>query len=116
MNKKYIMFIFTLFLGFNIIDVNAHTKSAQFLESKDGKSGPLTITFEDPNFCVVVNSVNGEITGWSLPEKDYKKLTEEEKYYILIDAAEIVFGKESERYELNKEKFMTMIEELKQTE
>ena len=116
MNKKYIGFVLAFFICFSTINVNAHPKSAQFLESKDGKSGPLTITFEDPNFCVVVNSVNGEITGWSLLEEDYKKLTEEEIYYILIDAAEIVFGKDSERYELNKEKFMAMIEELKQTE
>ena len=37
----------------------------------------------------------------------------EEWYYILIDCAEKIFGKNSDRYEVNKEKFMNMIEEMK---
>lgn len=38
----------------------------------------------------------------------------EEWYYILIDCAEKIFGKNSDRYEVNKEKFMNMIAELKE--
>lgn len=50
--------------------------------------------------------------SWTIPSGS-EDITEEEWCCILIDCAEKIFGKESERYEVNKEKFMNMIEEMK---
>ena len=42
-----------------------------------------------------------------LPEN----ITDEQLAQMVIDCAEIIYGKDSEHYELNKDKFTTLLEE-----
>ena len=112
MNKKYILFVLAFFICFSTISVKAHPKSAQFIEGKGDMVEGLEVTFENPNFRVAFSSGNGEIMSWTVPE-GAEDITQEEWCYILIDCAEKIFGKGSERYEVNKEKFTNMIEEMK---
>ncbi|MTN54682.1 hypothetical protein GMB64_12775 [Turicibacter sanguinis] len=112
MMKKYVISVFIAFLSFSSLIAQAHPKSAQFLEGKDDLVECLSVTFENPNFGVSFSSGNGEIVSWTIPEGS-EDITKEEWCYILIDCAEKIFGKNSDRYEVNKEKFMNMIEEMK---
>lgn len=112
MVKKYVISAFIAFLYFGGFSVQAHPKSAQFLEGKDDLIECLNVTFEDPNFSVSFSSGNGEIVSWTIPDES-NNITEEELYFILIDCAEKIFGKGTDRFEVNKEKFMSMIEELR---
>lgn len=113
MVKKYVISAFIFFICFSGLNVYAHPKSAQFIEGKDDLVECLNVVFENPNFVVSFSSGNGEIMGWTIPE-GAEDITEEEWCYILIDCAEKIFGKGTDRYEVNKEKFMNMIEELKE--
>lgn len=110
--KKYVISVFIAFLSFSSLIAQAHPISAQFLEGKDDLVECLSVTFENPNFGVSFSSGNGEIVSWTIPEGS-EDITKEEWCYILIDCAEKIFGKNSDRYEVNKEKFMNMIEEMK---
>ena len=112
MMKKYVISVFIAFLSFSSLIAQAHPKSAQFIESKDDIVECLNVVFENPDFRISFSSGNGEIMGWTVPE-GAEDITEEEWCYILIDCAEKIFGKNSDRYEVNKEKFMNMIEEMK---
>ncbi|MTN45745.1 hypothetical protein GMB51_11260 [Turicibacter sanguinis] len=113
MNKKYIMFVLVFFICFTSLTAKAHPKSAQFIEGKDDMVECLEVVFENPNFRISFSSGNGEIMGWTVPE-GAEDITKEEWCYILVDCAEKIFGKGTDRYEVNKEKFMNMIEELKE--
>lgn len=112
MIKKYVIPVFIAFLSFSGLSVQAHPKSAQFIEGKGDMVESLEVTFENPNFRVAFSSGNGEIMSWTVPE-GAEDITQEEWCYILIDCAEKIFGKGTERYEVNKEKFTNMIEEMK---
>ena len=111
MNKNYIFFVLAFLIYFSGMSVKAHPKSAQFIEGKGDMVESLEVTFENPNFRVAFSSGNGEIMSWTIPDGS-EDITEEEWCYILIDCAEKIFGKGTERYEVNKEKFMGMIEEM----
>ena len=113
MVKKYVTFAFIFFMWFSGINVQGHPKSAQFLEGKDDLVECLNVVFENRDFRVSFSSGYGEIMGWTVPE-GAEDITDEEWCYILIDCAEKIFGKNSDRYEVNKEKFMKMIEEVKE--
>ena len=112
MNKKYILFVFVFFISFSSIGVKASTKSDEFLESNKFGVECLKVSFNKQDFFVTFDSKSGEILSVSLPDKS-ENITDEELVYIVIDCAEKIFGKDSDRYELNKQKFMNLIEEMK---
>ena len=112
MNKKYILFVFMFFISLSNIGVKASTKSDEFLESNKFDVECLEVSFNKQDFSVIFDSKSGEILSHSLPDKS-ENITNEELLYIVIDCAEKIFGKDSDRYELNKQKFMNIIEEMK---
>ena len=111
MNKKYILFVFLFFVCLSNISIKAHLRTDEIIGNGDATKH-INASFENPNFRVAFNVRTGEITGWTIPDES-ENVIEEELYYILIDCAEKIFGKDSARYEVNKEKFMNMIEEMK---
>lgn len=111
MNKKYILFVLTFFICLSSMIINAHPRTDE-ITGRGDTTEYINATFDNPNFGVAFVVETGEIMSWSVPE-GAEDITEEEWCYILIDCAEKIFGKESERYEVNKEKFMNMIEEMK---
>ena len=112
MNKKYILFVFVFFISLSSISIKASTKSDEFLESNKFDVECLKVLFNKQDFYVTFNSETGEILSVSLPDKS-ENINDEELVYIVIDCAEKIFGKDSDRYELNKQKFMNFIEEVK---
>lgn len=112
MIKKTVISIFIGFLCLSSLLVKAHPRTDEIIGNGDATKY-INASFENPNFVVAFLVRTGEITGWSVPDES-ENVTEEELYYILIDCAEKIFGKDTERYEVNKEKFMNMIEEMKE--
>ena len=69
----------------------------------------MNITFDRSEFSLAIRASDGEITGFGpLPEFD---MTDEKLAQMVIDCAELIYGKDSERYELNKDKFTALLEE-----
>ena len=69
----------------------------------------MNITFDRSEFSLAIRASDGEITGFGpLPEFD---MTDEKLAQMVIDCSELIYGKDSERYELNKNKFTALLEE-----
>lgn len=113
MSKKSIVLIFLFFISLSNISIKASTKSDEFLESNKFDVECLKVLFNKQDFFVIFDSKSGEILSFSLPDKS-ENITDEELLYIVIDCAEKIFGEDSDRYELNKQKFMNAIEEMKE--
>ena len=109
---KKAIWICIFFLCLSSMRVESHPRTDEVIGNGD-VTKYINASFENPDFVVAFVVETGEIMGWSVPP-DVKDVSDEEMYYILIDCAEKIFGKESDRYEVNKEKFMKMIEEIKE--
>ncbi|MGL4338638.1 MAG: hypothetical protein ACRCST_17255 [Turicibacter sp.] len=72
----------------------------------------MEVSFNKKDFSITFDSQTGEILSFSLPNKS-ENITDEEWCYIVIDCAEKIFGKDSDRYELNRQKFMKLMEDMK---
>ena len=71
----------------------------------------INVEFDDSFFTLKIKVSNGEIVGYSPLSNTTKKMTDEQLVQMIIDGAELIYGKDSERYELNKDKFTTLLEE-----
>ena len=67
--------------------------------------------FDDSFFTLKIKVSNGEIIGYSPLPQIAKTMTDEQLVQMIIDGAELIYGKDSERYELNKNKFTALLEE-----
>ena len=119
MTKKYVLFILTLLMVFSYIRVNAksvdsydsYTKLVDPYRVKKNEEEFINVEFDDSFFTLKIMVSNGEIVGYSPLSNTTKKMTDEQLVRMIIDGAELLYGKDNERYELNKDKFTTLLEE-----
>lgn len=119
MTKKYVLSILTLLMVFSCIRVNAksvdsydsYTKLVNPYRGNKNEEEFINVEFDDSFFTLKIKISNGEIVGYSPLPQTTKKMTDEQLVQMIIDGAELLYGKDSERYELNKDKFTTLLEE-----
>ena len=119
MTKKYVLSILTLLMVFSCIRV--HAKSVDSYDSYTKLVNPykvnkneeefINVEFDDSFFTLKIKVSNGEIIGYSPLPQIAKTMTDEQLVQMIIDGAELIYGKDSERYELNKNKFTALLEE-----
>ncbi len=119
MTKKYVLFILALLMIFSYIRVNAksvdsydsYTKLVDPYRVKKNEEKFINVEFDNSFFTLKIKVSNGEIVGYSPLSNTTKKMTDEQLVQMIIDGSELLYGKDSERYELNKDKFTTLLEE-----
>lgn len=109
MTKKYVLSILTLLMIFSCIRV--HAKSVDPYIMNKNEQEYINVTFQESFYTVKIKVSNGEIVGWSELTQTTKNMTDEDLALMLIDCAELLYGKGNERYELNRDKFITLLEE-----
>lgn len=108
MIKKYVLSILVLLIFFSCIQVNANSLDPYIMNKNEQKF--INVEFEDSFFTVKIKASNGEIVGYSELSKTTKTMTNEQLVQMIIDCAELIYGKDSNRYKLNKDKFTTLLE------
>lgn len=108
MTKKYVLFILTLLMIFSCIPVNANSVDPYIMNKNEQEF--MNVKFDDSFFTVKIKLSNGEIVGYSELSKTTKPMTDGEWVQMIVDCAEAIYGKDSERYKLNKNKFITLFE------
>ena len=116
MIKKYVLSILTLLMVFSCIRVDAksvdsYTKLVNPYKVNKNEEEFINVEFDDSFFTLKIKVSNGEIIGYSPLPQTAKTMTDEQLVQMIIDGAELIYGKDSERYELNKNKFTTLLEE-----
>ena len=116
MTKKYVLSILTLLMVFSCIRVDAksvdsYTKLVNPYKVNKNEEEFINVEFDDSFFTLKIKVSNGEIIGYSPLPQTAKTMTDEQLVQMIIDGAELIYGKDSERYELNKNKFTTLLEE-----
>ena len=119
MIKKYVLSILTLLMVFSCIRVDAksvdsydsYTKLVNPYKVNKNEEEFINVEFDDSFFTLKIKVSNGEIIGYSPLPQIAKTMTDEQLVQMIIDGAELIYGKDSERYELNKNKFTTLLEE-----
>ena len=119
MTKKYVLSILTLLMLFSCIRVHAksvdsydsYTKLVNPYKVNKNEEELINVEFDDSFFTLKIKVSNGEIIGYSPLPQIAKTMTDEQLVQMIIDGAELIYGKDSERYELNKNKFTTLLEE-----
>ena len=108
MTKKYVLFILTLLMIFSYIPVNANSVDPYIMNKNEQDF--MNVKFDDSFFTVKIKLSNGEIVGYSELSKTTKPMTDREWVQMIVDCAEAIYGMDSERYKLNKNKFITLFE------
>ena len=116
MIKKYVLSILTLLMVFSCIRVDAksvdsYTKLVNPYKVNKNEEEFINVEFDDSFFTLKIKVSNGEIIGYSPLPQTAKTMTDEQLVQMIIDGAELIYGKDSERYELNEDKFTTLLEE-----
>ena len=116
MTKKYVLSILTLLMVFSCIRVDAksvdsYTKLVNPYKVNKNEEEFINVEFDDSFFTLKIKVSNGEIIGYSPLPQTAKTMTDEQLVQMIIDGAELIYGKDSERYELNEDKFTTLLEE-----
>ena len=119
MTKKYMFPLLVLLTIFSCIRADAnsvdtydsYTKLVNpYMVNKDEEEF-INVEFDDSFFTLKIKVSNGEIIGYSPLSNLTKKMNEEQLVQMILDGAELLYGKDSERYELNKNKFTALLEE-----
>ncbi|MGN9121827.1 hypothetical protein [Turicibacter bilis] len=119
MIKKYVLSILTLLMVFSCIRVDAksvdsydsYTKLVNPYKVNKNEEEFINVEFDDSFFTLKIKASNGEIIECSELSKTTKTMTDKDLVQMIIDSAELIYGKDSKRYELNKDKFTTLLEE-----
>ena len=111
MNKKIFFLFFVFCISFINVSASEESNTNKSVEHPRYYANSLIVKVGE-DFSLTFNVENGEITAWTLPEQ-YEDLTVEEFFRLLIACSADIFGKNSERYELNEKKFNALIEDLK---
>ena len=109
MTKKYVLSILTLLMVFSCIRVYAKSVDPYIMNKNEQEY--INVEFQESFYTVKIKVSNGEIVGWSELTQTTKNMTDEDLALMLIDCAELLYGKGTERYELNRDKFITLLEE-----
>ena len=109
MTRKYLFSVLVLLMLFSCIRV--HAKSEEPYIMNKNKQEFINVEFDDSFFTVKIKASNGEIVECSELSKTTKTMTDKDLVQMIIDSAELIYGKDSKRYELNKDKFTTLLEE-----
>ena len=119
MTKKYMFPLLVLLTIFSCIRADAnsvdtydsYTKLVNpYMVNKDEEEF-INVEFDDSFFTLKIKVSNGEIIGYSPLSNLTKKMNEEQLVQMILDGAELLYGKDSERYELNKNKFTTLLKD-----
>lgn len=70
----------------------------------------MNVTFNHSAFAIAIRANDGEITGTSLPQAQ-PGMTDEKLAEMIIDCAELIYGKDTPRYNLNKDKYLTLLKD-----
>ena len=70
----------------------------------------MNVTFNHSAFAIAIRAHDGEITGTSLPQPQ-PGMTDEKLAQMIIDCAELIYGKDTPRYNLNKDKYLTLLKD-----
>ncbi|WP_317327405.1 hypothetical protein [Turicibacter sanguinis] len=109
MTRKYLFSVLVLLMLFSCIRV--HAKSEEPYIMNKNKQEFINVEFDDSFFTVKIKASNGEIVECSELSKTTKTMTDKDLVQMIIDCSELIYGKDSKRYELNKDKFTTLLEE-----
>lgn len=108
MTKKYVLFILALLMTFRYITVKVNSVDPYIMNKNEQEF--MNVEFDDSFFTVKIKLSNGEIIGYSELSKTTNPMPDKEWVQMVIDCAEAIYGKDSERYKLNKNKFITLLE------
>lgn len=105
--KKLQFFILGFLLLMSGLTGQAATTDPYLMEKDEQQF--FNVEFDDSFFTIKMKVGTGEIIGFSHIAHPTKKMTDQQFVQMLLDGVELLYGKDSEAYTLNKIKFMTLL-------